>query len=154
MFWGALALLFCLIGYRLKQFCLKRGALKTKFALLQDIGKMPLADAARIAFAALHHSYFGVSAARFGARPNDILLFYCFHIARLVPLYGKRIPSQVLEQLSYATVLDLRFSIGSGGVRASELIGNNVYVDLYIDKKSLRRAIEYLKFVAVEQAAA
>jgi hypothetical protein len=63
-------------------------------------------------------------------------------------------PSRVLEPLSDETILDLRFSIDNTRVRATELIGNNVYVDLCVDKKSLRRAIEHFKTVAADRAAA
>lgn len=154
VFWSGFVLLLLAVGCHVIQLFASRGRSNRNSALPQDIEKMPLADAARIAYQVLGSTYFGVSAARFGARPNDILLFYCFHIARLVPLYGKFVPSTELVRLSYGTVLDLKFSIKNGSVHASELIGSNIYVDLAIDKKSLRLAIEHLKFVAVERTAA
>jgi len=154
MFWSGLTLLLASATYRLIEVFFKSRSLRTKSVFLQRFGKMPLADAARIAYQVSRGTYFSASAARFGARPNDILLFYCFHLARLVPLYGRRAPSTVLEPLSHATILDLRFSIDNSGVYAVELIGNNVYVDLCIDKKSLDRAIEHFKFVTAVGAAA
>ena len=127
---------------------------RSRLALPRNFRKIALADAARIAKQTCRLSHFSRSAAYFGARPNDVLLFYCFHLARVVPVYGRRMPSAVLEQLSEATILDLQFSFANGGVLATELIGNNVYDDLCIDKRSLGRAIEHFKRLGAAPIAA
>jgi hypothetical protein len=127
---------------------------RRRLFLPRNFRKISLADAARIAKQTCRLSHFSKSAAYFGARPNDILLFYCFHLVRVVPVYGRRMPSAVLEPLSQATVLDLQFSIVNGSVLATELIGNNVYDDLCIDKRSLGGAIEHFKRLGTEPIAA
>ena len=138
--YGSLATLLCHVRYRL--------------ALTRNFRKISLADAARIAEQTCRLSRFSKSAAYFGARPNDVLLFYCFHLARVVPVYGRRMPSAALEQLSQTTVLDLQFSIVNGSIFATELIGNNVYDDLCIDKRSLASAVEHFKRLGTEPIAA
>jgi hypothetical protein len=127
---------------------------RDRLALPRKARRVPLADAARIAGRICRLSHFSKSAAYFGARPNDVLLFYCFHLVRVVPVYGRRMPSAVLQPLSETTVLDLQFSIVNGNVLATELSGNNVYDDLCIDKKSLSDAIEHFKRLGNEPIAA
>lgn len=127
---------------------------RDRLALPRKARRVPLADAARIAARICRLSHFSKSAAYFGARPNDLLLFYCFHLVRVVPIYGRRMPSAVLEQLSEATVLDLQFSIVRGCVLATELSGNNVYDDLCIDKRSLGHAIEHFRRLGAQPIAA
>jgi hypothetical protein len=111
----------------------------------QHLGKIPLGDAARIAEQACQISYFSTSAGSFGARRIDILQFYCFQLARAVPIYGRRMPSHFLRRIDRAVVLDLQFFVVESDVVATELIGSNVYDGLCIDKNSLVDAIAYFK---------
>lgn len=63
-------------------------------------------------------------------------------------------PSAVSEMLSRPTILDLQFSIVNGRVLATEMIGSNVYDGLWIDQKSLARAIAHFKDLRAEKIAA
>jgi hypothetical protein len=116
--------------------------------------RVALVDAARIAARICHLRHFSKSAAYFGARPTDVLLFYCFHLVRVVPVYGRRMPSRVSELLSRPTILDLQFSIVNGRVLATEMIGTNVYDGLWVDKKSLGHAVVHFKGLMPEKIAA
>jgi hypothetical protein len=153
-FWSVGFSLLSHAGCRLVDFLVWLELFDAKSGLPRRFEKMPLAKAARIAEQACRLSYFSTSAAYFGARPNDVLLFYCFHLVRTVQVYGKQMPSGALEPLSRATILDLQFSIVNGSVLATELIGNNVYDDLCIDKNSLGSAIEHFKRLGREAIAA
>ena len=127
---------------------------RDRLAFPRKARRVPLADAARIAARICHLSHFSKSAAYFGARPSDVLLFYCFHLVRVVPVYGRRMPSHVSELLSRPTILDLQFSIVNGRVLATEMIGSNVYDGLWIDLKSLGDAIAHFKGFRAEKIAA
>ena len=127
---------------------------RDRLVLPRNARRIPLADAARIAAHTCRLSHFSKSAGYFGARRNDVLLFYCFHLVRVVPVYGRRMPSAVSELLSRATILDLQFSIANGRVLATEMVGSNVYDGLWIDQKSLARAIEHFRYLRAEKIAA
>lgn len=127
---------------------------RDRLAFPRNSRRVPLADAARIAARICQLSHFSRSAAYFGARPSDVLLFYCFHLVRVVPVYGRRMPSAVSELLSRSTILDLQFSTVNGRVLATEMIGSNIYDGLWIDRKYLDRAIAHFKDLRAEEIAA
>jgi hypothetical protein len=141
----ASAMILAAVLYRFVMDLGQRAPTRIKRPNSGHFGKIPLADAARITAQACGDSRVSRSAEQYGTRPNGALLFYCFHLASLMPIYGKPMHSRSLKQLSSETILDLRFSIVNTGLIATELIGQNVYVDLRVDKKSLYPAIDHFK---------
>jgi hypothetical protein len=148
------AMILSAFVYRLLHRIVRAKQLRINPLKSEHAGRVPLVDAARIAAESAPLICFSAPAARFGARQTDLLLFYCFQLARRVPLYGKHMLSHSVKRLSRETALDLRFSFVNSDIIATELVGQNVYIDLFIDKTSLRAAIGYLKSQSGKQAAA